>query len=112
MSYDDLTPDLIVAELRNIMARRAKGRPAVKAAEIAAGDAKHDFERTSLLRKAAAEGSVADKEAAAAQAVAELRETSIRKTAEFNHHKGLLADLESNQMALQSILKYMTGQGA
>lgn len=105
-----MTPDEVQANIIEIVARRAKARPVVRDLEIAAGQAKAEFERQFAIAKANADGSVAEREAHAHQVCADLRKQLIDSTAQFNYAKGLLADLADNQMAWQSVLKNMLSE--
>jgi hypothetical protein len=100
-----MTPDEVQANIIQIVHRRAKARPVVRDLEIAAGQAKAEFERQFALAKANADGSVAEREAHAHSVCETVRKQMIDATAQFNYAKGLLADLADDQMAWQSVLK-------
>lgn len=107
-----MTPDEIKAEIHTIIRQRKAGRPRLRDLELEAAHMKHELERTYLLRRAAADGTVADKEAVAADETKLLRDQSIVATTAYNYAKGVMADLDANQMALQSLLRFEMGQGA
>lgn len=107
---DLLTPEIVQAKIVEIVARRSKARPILKDLELAAQRSKHDYEMAFALAKANADGTVAERDAAAMVAAAELRNAMIDAAAEFNYAKGILADLADNQMAWQSVLKNMLSE--
>lgn len=107
-----MNPDEILIEIRKIIERRHKSGPIITALEIKAGRAKAIYERDLALARVDILGTVAEREAHAVEATEEARDQSIIATAAFNEAKRMHADLEPNQMGLQSILKKILSDGA
>jgi hypothetical protein len=106
------TPDEVVAEIYRVRAEIARGPEAIEKAELEAeraADVAKLAEDKALLT---AEGSVPEKQAKARLASIAERDEAFIARARLNRMKLKARGLEGDAMLLQSVLKWMRGEGA
>lgn len=107
-----MTPEEIRTELLKVRADLMRGPDAVRDLEIQAEMADLEAERAFDIALLSAEGSVEEKKAQARLAAADIRKDAVIPRAAYNRAKSKIRALETEQMALQSVLKSIQAEGA
>lgn len=107
-----MTPDELRGEILKVRADLLRGPDAVRDLEVQAEQADLEADRQFDMALLSADGSVEEKKAKARMAAFDARQDAVIPRAAYNRAKAKVRQLETELMALQSVLKSVQAEGA